>query len=235
MQRLKILVLAGLAVFAFASVAVGTASAALPTLLNNKAEAVTSETFTAALAASKETSLSVVGSEKQIKCSKNEGTSILKKEAPEGYLGAAKVTFSGCKLTGAGGEACTGEGDAAGSILLAGEAHLVEDQLSGEGTLAAAILFLVPRFHYTCKTTGLNVLSLVEGSLLCLITPVSTLATAFKIKCERTTTLGKPKEVKYWNAKGEEQKARLLTSIAEGEFKESAEEGESEVTAALSV
>jgi hypothetical protein len=87
------------------------------------------------------TSLSTLGQTREWTCKKNSSTSELEEKEPEvgvfSYLGPFHIDFSECALTGVGGEACTGAGEAAGVILISGQAHLVEDILTSEGALAA--------------------------------------------------------------------------------------------------
>ena len=85
-----------------------------------------------------------------------------------------------------------------------GEAHLVYDTL--KPVLGAAVLFLIPQFHFTCgPVLGVNILILIKGSVLCLIKPIEKLTKHFEIVCEQgKPKSGDPTETVYWNDKGEE-------------------------------
>jgi hypothetical protein len=78
-------------------------------------------------------------------------------------------------------------------------------------------LFLLPtgteEIEFTCHAIGLPFTFKVLGSVLCLIKPVNMLAKHFESVCEKTATLGDPKEVHYWDDKGVQQTAALTTSI----------------------
>jgi hypothetical protein len=217
MQRLKVLVLALFALFALGVVMAGAASAELPQLLTAGGVKVTSEKYTGT---SGETKLTDGTETVSCKTSTSEGE--LKNETTaKGYLGPVHVNFKECtSKTFIGNATCTGEGDTSGNILFLGETHLVYDSLT---TLGVAVLFLIPRFHFTCSLFGVNELLLVEGSLVCLIKPPGTLAKHFEVVCEATG--GTQKETKYWNGAGVEQTASLKTSKGEGEFTESSQAG----------
>ncbi len=231
MRHVKLLVLAVFSVLLVALVAAGTASAALPTLLDASHALVKLEKFSQAATASV-TNLSTLGQTKEWTCKRNASFAELEEKEPEvgafSYLGPFHITFSECSITGAGGEACTGTGEAAGVILVLGEAHLVEDVLTSEGALGAAILFLLPTTNdveFVCKVVGIGITFKMLGSLLCLIKPVNMLAKHFEIVCEKTATLGDQKEVHYWNDKGVQQTAELKTSIAGAAEEMSAQAG----------
>jgi hypothetical protein len=218
MRQLKVLVLAVFSVLLVASVAAGTASATLPTLLDASHALIKLQKFEQAATASV-TSLSTLGQTKEVTCAKNASSGELEEKEPEvgvfSYLGPFHITFSECKITGAGGEACTGTGEAGGVILVLGESHLVEDILTSEGALGAAILFLLPTTNdveFTCHVVGIPVTFKVLGSVLCLVKPVNTLAKHFEVICEKSA-VGDQKEVHYWDDKGVQQTAELKTSI----------------------
>jgi hypothetical protein len=206
MHRLKFLVLACFAVFAFGAFTAGTALA-LPTLLNAKKELVTEEKFKGT---STVTKLGVLeGADVECQKDKNEGFLKQVEVLPKafGYLGLVHITFEECSATVGGVKAiCTGLGDSTGTILSLPEIHLVYDSLS---PLGAAVLFLVPLTHFECVALGfVKKLILVEGKVQCLITPL-TLTKKFEIKCE-AKSLGDPGEPTYWNDEGN------AVNIAEG-------------------
>ena len=241
MRQLKVLVLAAFSVLLVGLVAAGTASATLPTLLNASHVLVTAENFSQAATASV-TALSTLGQTKEVECKKNATTaSELKEKEPEvgvfSYAGPFHIEFAECKITGAGGEACTGTGENAGVILVLGEAHLVEDILTSEGALGAALLFLLPTTNdveFTCHVVGIPVTFKVLGSVLCLVKPVNTLAKHFEVICEKSA-VGDQKEVHYWNDKGVQQTAELKTSINGAAEEMSAQAGTSLVLSELEV
>jgi hypothetical protein len=218
MKELKVLVLALLSMLLVGVAAAGPASATLPTLLDASHTLVKLEKFSQAATASV-ASLSTLGQTKEWTCAKNASSGELEEKEPEvgvfSYLGPFHITFSECKITGAGGEACTGTGEAGGVILVLGEWHLVEDILTSEGALGAAILFLLPTTNdveFTCHVVGIPITLKLLGALLCLIKPVNMLAKHFEIVCEKSA-VGDPKEVHYWNDKGVQQTAELKTAI----------------------
>jgi hypothetical protein len=207
MQRLKLIVLALASMLTLGVLLAGTAAAVLPTLLNAAKELVKAEKFEGTNKTN--TELQILKG-KAIKCEESISTGeLVENELGKekfGYLGPFHITFNKCSAEN-GIAKCTGEGDAAGTILVLGETHLVFDSLS---PLGAALLFLIsPRIHITCEAFSIKLLILVEGKVLCLITPL-TLAKEFTIKCERGAEPGDPGETKYWDDAGNE------VNIAEG-------------------
>lgn len=73
----------------------------------------------------------------------------------------------------------------------------------------------------------------MTGSMLCLISPINTSTTAFKVKCEGEA--GDAKETKYWNDAGEEKKAELLSSENEKSTVDASENAEAALTASHAV
>ena len=241
MRQLKVLVPVVLPVLLVALVAAGTASATLPTLLTAGHVLVTAEKFSQASTASV-TSLSTLGQTREMECKKNATTATeLKEKEPEvgvfSYAGPFHIEFAECKSTGAGGEACTGAGENAGVILVLGEAHLVEDILTSEGALGAALLFLLSTTNdvdYTCHVVGIPITFKVLGAVVCLIKPVNTIVKHFELVYERGG-VGDQKEVHYWNDKGVQQTAELKTSINGAAEEMSAQAGTSLVLSELEV
>jgi hypothetical protein len=230
MHRLKILVLTCFAVFAFGAFTAGTASAALPTLLNAHKELVTKENFRGTSGVTKLGVLGSVGSDVECQKDKNEG--FLEKVAvlpnAPGYLGQVHINFEECTAEEFGQKAvCTGLGDLPGTILSLPEIHLVYDSLT---PLGAAILFLVPETHFECVAGVFKKLILVEGKVQCLITPL-TLTKKFEIKCE-AKSLGDPGEPTYWEDVGNAVNISegLLTSESDAKpNKMSSELGEAKI------
>jgi len=194
MHRLKILGFALMAVFALSAIASATASA-LPEVLNEAAEQA-SQKFTGTSGATELIKLNG----KKVECAASTAEGLIEKGKP---LGLFHIHFTNCK--GLAGASCTGEGDKEKEILVLGTFHIVYDKLTSEGSLGAAILFLIPRFHFTCTLFTVKVLILVQGELLCLIKPINTFAKHFEVICSQVSTEkpGDPAETVYWNDKGE--------------------------------
>lgn len=202
MQRLKVLVLASMAVLALSAIASATASAEkipAPTLLTEPAGSAV--TWTGESGLGKLTTLNG----NVIECNKDKSNGSF---AANAKLGPFTIDFEECKEPGTGFK-CTGLGEATGVILVTGEAHLAVD--TETPALGAGILFLLNTVHFSCF-----VLIEVTGKVLCLIKPVNTFVTHFEIVCEETAAgSGDPKETKYWDDNGElaETGHALLTSI----------------------
>jgi hypothetical protein len=226
MQRLKLLVLALMAVFALGAVASTAASAEVILLTSPGGVKTNNETFGGTSV--KTTGLGVLGNQDLVLCTeqKNEG-----KQEGETALGTFHIDFKKC-TTNLGGT-CTGLGEGAGEILLLGKYHLVFDKL-GTGTgLGAGILFLIPSantVHFACTVLFVTKLYLVLGEVLCLITPINMAANKkFTVKCERGAEDGDPGETVYWNEAGTQVNMGtegLLTKEDPGTYQMSSEEGE---------
>jgi hypothetical protein len=156
----------------------------------------------------------------ECKAAKGEGTL----EANH-HLGLYHITFEKCE---GGGGACTGLGDAAGSILSLGSYHLVYDTL--KATLAeagVAILFLVDNVHFVCNTLIGEVLVVVAlgGMVLCLIVHPTELTKVFLFECNEGAK-DHPAETKYYNEAGTLVSiSPLLSSENEGANTEGAQVG----------
>jgi hypothetical protein len=213
MQRLKLLVLAAMAVLSLSALVAASASAVTPAAILPETEAVT---FTGT---SGPGTLTALGGVLKVECASDTSKGSL---AAGAKLGPFEIDFKTCK-DALSGSVCTGLGEASGIILVSGEAHLVVDVDSP--ALGAGMLFLVNLVHFTCGI----VLTEVKGEVLCLIKPVATKGTHFEIVCEETAAgSGDPKETKYWNEAGTEVNinittAGLLTSPSHAAFKGSAE------------
>jgi len=228
MQRLKLMGLALMAVFALSAVVSASSLGAVEILNKNGHKA---ENITFSGTSKKTTTFTILEGFGETKCSEvvTEGT-----QTGSTLLGLFHLHWTGC-TTNVGGT-CTGLGDlVAGTILALGTYHLVEDKLLSEGSLGMGILFLLEHVHYTCEG-GLIIgkpLILVLGEVLCLVTPL-TLTTVFTIKCEKGAHNGDPKETKYWTEGGTEVNMgenALLASEDEGTtYKMSAQSGEGETT-----
>jgi hypothetical protein len=218
MQRLRILGLAFMAVFALSVVVSSAASAGEPTkFLNNKGEQ--GEFLIKGLFKSNTTLEKLNG--KNVTCEEVHYEIHIE---PNSNLGLFHIHFLKC--TAGPLVTCTGLGDESGQILVLGTFHLVYDSLT---TLGAGILFLPEHVHFTC---GGLVLILVLGEVLCLITPINTLTNVHKIKCEQASA-GDPKEVVYWKDDGSgtevKLKEALLSTENDEKYEGSSQVGESNV------
>lgn len=222
MQRLKLLGLALMAVFAVAVVTSASAFASSPQPLNAAGKEPAATKFSGHTTTT--TTLSILEGFAETKCPE-----ILIEGELSPRLGPFHLHWHKC-TTNLGGT-CTGLGDESGLILALGTAHLVWDALGTGAELGAAILFLLEHVHFTCVILGSEHLVLVLGEVLCLITPTNALAKTFTVKCEKGAKAGDPKETMYWNEAGTlvEIPEGLLSSENEGvSYKMSAENGSAE-------
>jgi hypothetical protein len=226
MQRIKLLGLAILAVFALSAVVSATAFGSEISVLSKAKVSTSNLKFSGT--SKKETVFTILNGFAKTKCpevvteGQQEGT---------GLLGTFHLHWKGC-TTNLGGT-CTGLNDTAepGTILALGTFHLVYDKLGAGAELGVAMLFLLEHVHYTCEGGFVpKTLVLVLGEVLCLVKPVGTLTTALTIGCEGNS--GDPLETTYWKSNnGEEVKMgtnALLGSQNEGAFEMSAQSGEGE-------
>jgi hypothetical protein len=208
MQRLKLIVLAVMAALSLGALLAGAASGVIPATLLPETEEVKGT------GTSGPGTLTVLGGTTIVCSSATAEGSV----AAGAKLGPFTQDIKGCKEQ-ATGATCTGLGEAAGVILVSGEAHGVVDVETP--ALGAGDLLLVTLVHFTCSI----VLVEVKGEELCLVKPVATKTTHFEGICEETAVgSGDPKETKYWNEKGEEvnislSTGGLLVSISHGAFK----------------
>ena len=149
MQRLKILGVALMAVFALGAFVSATASAAV-VVLPEEAITYKGESGKGTLEALK--SISVVS------CTKDKSEGTFEATKP---LGTFHIDFEGCKASIA---ACTGLGEAKEVILTLGTTHLVFDTLAAKlSENGVGVLFLVEPTHFEC----LGKLFVVSGQVLC--------------------------------------------------------------------
>jgi len=178
MQRLKLVVLAMMAVFALSAFVSSTAFGAdaefLPTV--NEAYTGTSGPGTLETLA-----------HKNITCSSDTSEGSL-----TGRTVSIHIMLAGCKGEN-GLVTCTGLGEISGVILALASGLLVYDSLTP--TLGVAILITLTPIHATCSI----VLIELTGKFLCLITPVETVTKHFEINCEQSSAKsGDPKETDYF-------------------------------------
>lgn len=162
MHRLKTLGLLCMAVFAFAAVSAASASAARPEALGTFPTTFTGTSGKGALETASGLAIAC-------KKDKNSGSITGLKEA------TLTIDFEGC--TGPVGESCNSLGDASGIILVTGAADLVRIAPKHLGL----VLLLKPEAHIICHTILGEVLILVRGDLLALITPSDKKATNFTL------------------------------------------------------
>jgi hypothetical protein len=190
MQRLKVVMLAMMAVLVLGAVVSATASAAEPEALG---------------APQKYTGTSGPGTLESLKGLKIE----CKSDTSEGEIKAKEVTthidFKECK--GTLGANCTGLGEASGVILTLATGKLVYDSLT---TLGVALLLTVTPVHLSCSIILLE----VSGKVLCLIAKINVASKTNEIKCEATAS--DPKEVTYWEG-GTEHKLTAETGLLTSE------------------
>jgi hypothetical protein len=218
MQRLKVLILAAMAVFALGATMAASAYAGVEALnLENKAATATFKG-----SSEKETKLSTLGKELEVKCGKTVSEGTLE---AGGKLGAFHLHFEKCS-TSLGGE-CTGLGDTAGTILTLGTQHLATNSTLTVGYM----LFLTEHLHFTCTVFGIAKLFLVLGEQLCQIEPINVFTTTFTITCKKGAERGDPSVTSYENDKGEAATLTNALQSSEGDTTEtmSAEEGSGEV------
>jgi hypothetical protein len=188
MQRLKVLGVVLMAVFALGAFVSVTASATV-VILPEKEEKWTGE--------GGKGSLEVLKGAAVISCAKSKMEGTFEATKP---LGTFHIDLEACKASIA---ACTGLGEAKEVLLSLGTFHLVFDKLAAKlSENGVGILFLIEPTHYEC----LGKLFVEQGQLLCLIKPVEKLAKHFEIVCEKGKESGDPGETVYWNEKGEEVK-----------------------------
>lgn len=185
MQRLKILGVALMAVFALGAFVSATASAAVVVL---------PEVETKWTGESAKGSLEVLKGAAPIVCQKDKSEGFFEAKKP---LGLFHIDFEGCKASIV---PCTGLGEAKEVILTLGTAHLVFDKLGTGEALGVGVLFLVEPTHFEC----IGKLFVVEGQVLCLTTYGK--ANKFVIVCEKGKESGDPGEVLYWTEAGTEVK-----------------------------
>lgn len=211
MQRLKILGLALVAVFALSAVVSATAFA-LPVVLPEPEEKWTGE--------SGKSLLETLGGAR-IKCVKDKSEGTIEAKKP---LGLFHITFEECKGEKGGfSGTCTGLGDKPGQILALGKYHLVNDKLGTPP--GVGILFLLEHVHFIC-TIIIEVLVLVLGEVLCLIKPVNEKVKHFEIVCEQSK--GDPLETVYWDENDKEVKMGLeglKASLDDKTYEMSGQEG----------
>ncbi len=189
MQRLKILGIALIAVFALSVVVSATVSAAVVTL----PEVTTEERWTGE---SGKGTLEVLRAPVSVVlCAKDQSEGIFEAKKP---LGRFHIDFSGCKIIGV----CTGLGEALEVILALGVFHLVFDKLGTGAELGVGILLLIEPVHFQCGST----LFTLGGQLLCLIKPPNVKVKHFEIVCKPGKEGGDPGETVYWNEEGVEVK-----------------------------
>ena len=188
MSKAKLLGLMILALLAFGTALVATASGA--ELLENLPEVkrpATGQSIGAAVYLN-------LGESLKLECTTTTGTGEeTVSKAPEGTF---HITFKECKTTISGLTVkCTGLGDAtAGEILSLGTWKLVFDKNPLAETLTTALLFSVESTHLTCAGF---VLIVMEGTMLCLHLNPTVKSKTHEYHCV-VLKGGDPEDKKYW-------------------------------------
>ena len=222
MQRVKLLVLAVMSVFALGAAMSATAFARVEALNANNLP--TSVRFTGA--SEKVTALGVLGKKTLVRCAKTDTEGELE---ATGKLGPFHLDFLKCRVfegnTNLG--PCTGLGEATETILALGMVHLATNSTLTIGY----VNFLTDHLHFTC-TVLIQKLVLVLGEYICKITPINVLTATATIKCERGAEDGDPAVTTYENDLGQEATLTnpLKAGETEGAEEMASEEGEGEVT-----
>jgi hypothetical protein len=212
MRRLRLLVLAVLALSAFAAVLAATTSGFLLENLPEKA----GRAFTGANIGN--TLLETVGGT-AIKCEVAEAQGVEETSKPP--LGSLHIHFLKCTtVKPVAGLTCTGEGDNAGGILILITWHLWFDK-NPTGELKTALVFLNISVLFNCGN-GL-VLVHVLGSLVCLHLNPTVSSATHEFHCIQTK--GVQEHHHWWNQEGVEGTAKLETSTNGGAFEESGQLG----------
>jgi hypothetical protein len=162
MHRLRVLGLLCMAMFAFAAASAASASAALPEALGTFPTTFTGTSGKGALETSSGLAI-------QCKKGKNSGSITGAK------TGTFTIDFEEC--TGPIGEKCNSLGDAEGIILVTGASDLVTIKKGDAGL----VLLLKPEVHVICHTFLGEVLILVRGDIITLVTPINKKTTKFEL------------------------------------------------------
>ena len=201
MSRAKLLGLMILALLAFGTTLVATASGA--ELLENLPEAKRSAPGESIGA----TTYFNLGETLKLECTTATGTGEeTSSKPPEGTF---HITFTGCKSTISGLTVkCTGLGDTtAGVILSLGTWKLVFDKNPLTETLTTALLFIVESTHFVC---GGFVLVVTEGTELCLHLNPTVKSEIHEFHCV-VLKGGDREDKQYWLPNGEGPFSPTLT------------------------
>jgi hypothetical protein len=220
MRHLQILTLTITALLTFATALAGTATAALPKNLPEKAR---SYTGVGGETKFETESATVV----KLECKKSTGTG---EEAATEASGKIHIEFKECEGTiGIVKSKCTGLGDTtAGVILVLGTGSLVFDKLStNPAELKTAELFKLEPVHFECSSGA--VLILVTGTELCLHLNPTQLSTKHEFHCVQEKGLNK-EDAGWYNNAGELQTFGLKQSVNGATATPAAELGLSVVT-----
>ena len=215
MSKLKLGLVACLAVVAASAVMASSAFAATPSLLLSGATMGAGSTIAGTGGAG---TLSVLASAAlAITCASTSFSGTLSSTT----AGTVNLVFKTCKT--AGGETCKTTGSAAGEIAFNGAKFEFVYDLLGTTGLGGAVRVELPGTLVISCTGGLiNPTIEVKGDVLGLVKPINTVTTALEIVF--TATNGDATEVKYW--KTTEQATASTTSLltkvgAAGKFESS--------------
>jgi hypothetical protein len=180
MRRFRHLTSIVLFLFVLFAVATSTAAAEEKTKVLPEPTAVNPITN---LAAGKEAKLENTDGS-TVKCKSQSGKASL----TSANHGTYTTLFEGC--TSILGTTCTGTGDTTGTVANHGEVHFLL-ALNIEPKLVGASVFLVEKFEFECKTTGIAFKVSVEGCIAAKAGSLNKLITTGEIRFEGTAA-GKP-------------------------------------------
>jgi hypothetical protein len=214
MRRGKLLGFAVLALLAFATALVSSASGALLENLPEKpGRMITGK-------ANGTTSLTILEEETIVSCSAAPATGTEASSKPPS--GTGHVDYLACLITKPIAGKCTGLGEPEGTVLALYNWELTFDA-NPTGTLTTAELFTVlSDVHFLCAGLVLIVVK-AGGQVLCLHNNATTKSKSHEFTCQTNGIPGDPLLTKYWNAAGTEKTiTELLSSVGGGPFKMSA-------------
>jgi len=192
MQRLKVLLLAAMAVFAVGAAFSATAFGGIEAL--DEANKPAKASFKGLSAV--KTDLGILNESQLVLCGETHTEGELE---ATGKLGPFHISFLKCDTSSGG--TCTGLGDPSGTILALGVIHLATAALNLNVGL---VEFLTEHLHFECTVLFVKKLILVLGDYLCKIEPINVLVEKAKVKCLRGANHGDPWLVEYENDKGED-------------------------------
>jgi hypothetical protein len=139
-------------------------------------------------------------------------------------LGIFHIIFIKC--TGALGSTCTSEGEPAGRVAVLGTVHFWLALLLKSGSLVAALVYLMPPFHFTCEAVGVKQLVLVLGCAAAHAEPVNVLTNLTKdVFIEDGAGMPDIRFVLPENSNKELECVTLMQVNEQGAFEDTGQEG----------
>jgi hypothetical protein len=218
MRRGKLLGFAVLALLAFATAMVSSASGFLLENLPEKPGRTFTDKSNGA------TALSILKNETVVTCAAATSTGTEASSKPPS--GTTHIDFTGCLITKPIAGKCTGLGEPEATILGLFDWELVFDT-NPTGTLTTAVLFTVlSDIHFLCAGLVLVVVQ-AGGQVLCLHNNPTVKSKAHEFTCSLKENInGDPLEEIYWNSAGTLLTIKqLLSSVSGGAFEMSAQSG----------